>query len=107
MLLNEDGTLRGRVFNRENDINYIGEGIGYTQGVGITYEVGFDTFKELIQKIMISADKRAKEKAIEQNKKKTDEQIPDDDYGVDFLKFQENRRDEQSDNEEPPINKEK
>jgi len=107
LLLNEDGTLRGRVFNRENDINYIGEGIGYTQGVGITYEVGFDTFKELIRKIMIRADKRAKEKAIELNKNKSNEQIPDDDYGVDFLKFQENRREEQSDNEEPPINKEK
>src|SRR5690606_199030 len=32
MQLNEDGSLRARVFNRENDINYIGEGIGYTQG---------------------------------------------------------------------------
>ncbi|WP_255497889.1 translocation/assembly module TamB domain-containing protein [Flavobacterium sp. I3-2] len=107
LLLNEDGTLRGRVFNRENDINYIGEGIGYTQGVGLTYEVGFDTFKELIRKIMIRADKRAKEKALEQNNKKKEEQIPDDDYGVDFLKFQENRREEQSDSHEPPVNKEK
>ena len=45
--VNEDGTLNLRVFNRENDINYIGEGIGYTQGVGVSYEVDFDTFKEL------------------------------------------------------------
>ena len=49
--VNEDGTLNLRVFNRENDINYIGEGIGYTQGVGITYEVDFDIFKELVNKI--------------------------------------------------------
>jgi hypothetical protein len=49
--VNEDGTLNLRLFNRENDINYIGEGIGYTQGVGITYEVDFDTFKELVNKI--------------------------------------------------------
>lgn len=49
--VNEDGTLNLRIFNRENDINYIGEGIGYTQGVGISYEVDFDTFKELVNKI--------------------------------------------------------
>lgn len=49
--VNEDGSMNLRVFNRENDINYIGQGIGYTQGVGITYEVDFDTFKELIDKL--------------------------------------------------------
>jgi hypothetical protein len=49
--VNEDGTLNLKVFNRENDINYIGQGIGYTQGVGLNYEVDFDTFKELINKI--------------------------------------------------------
>ncbi|MGO4821129.1 MULTISPECIES: translocation/assembly module TamB domain-containing protein [unclassified Flavobacterium] len=49
--VNEDGTLNLRLFNRENDINYIGEGIGYTQGIGVTYEVDFDTFKELVNKI--------------------------------------------------------
>ena len=49
--LNEEGTLNGRIFNKENDINYIGQGIGYTQGLGFTYEVDFDTFKELIQKM--------------------------------------------------------
>ena len=49
--LNEEGTLNGRIFNKENDINYIGQGIGYTQGLGFTYEVDFDTFKELIRKM--------------------------------------------------------
>ena len=49
--VNEDGTLNLRFFNKENDINYIGEGIGYTQGAGISYEVDFDTFKELANKI--------------------------------------------------------
>lgn len=48
--VNVDGTLNLRVFNRENNINYIGEGIGYTQGVGVSYEVDFDTFKELANK---------------------------------------------------------
>lgn len=49
--VNENGTLNLRGFNRENDINYIGQGIGYTQGLGISYEVDFDTFKELLHKI--------------------------------------------------------
>ena len=49
--VNEDGTLNLRLFNRENDINYIGQGVGYTQGIGISYEVDFDTFNELISKI--------------------------------------------------------
>ena len=49
--VNEDGTMNLRLFNRENDINYVGQGIGYTQGVGVSYEVDFDTFKELINKI--------------------------------------------------------
>lgn len=93
LLLNDDGTLRARVFNRENDINYIGEGIGYTQGVGLTYEVDFNTFKELLKKIMIKADKRAKNKKKQQEEDKNNN-TPDDDYGVDFLKFQEKRREE-------------
>jgi hypothetical protein len=50
--VNEDGTVNLRFFNRENDINYIGEGIGYTQGIGISYEVDFDTFKELANKFL-------------------------------------------------------
>ncbi|MFA9188436.1 translocation/assembly module TamB domain-containing protein [Flavobacterium sp. FBOR7N2.3] len=49
--VNQDGTMNLRLFNRENDINYIGQGIGYTQGVGLTYEVDFDTFRELVNKI--------------------------------------------------------
>ncbi|MFM2230180.1 MAG: hypothetical protein RL607_1438 [Bacteroidota bacterium] len=49
--VNEDGTLNLRLFNRENDINYIGQGVGYTQGAGISYEVDFDTFNELVKKI--------------------------------------------------------
>jgi hypothetical protein len=49
--VNEDGTMNLRLFNKENDINYIGQGIGYTQGVGVSYEVDFDTFKELVNKI--------------------------------------------------------
>jgi hypothetical protein len=50
-LLNEEGTLRAKIFNRENNIQFIGEEIGFTQGVGLSYSVDFDTFKELIRKL--------------------------------------------------------
>lgn len=52
LLLNEEGTLRANLFNRENNIQYIGQQWGYTQGVGLSYAVDFDTFKELIYKIL-------------------------------------------------------
>jgi hypothetical protein len=51
-LLNETGSLRASVFNRESDIQFIGEELGYTQGIGLTYTVDFDTFRELINKIL-------------------------------------------------------
>lgn len=53
--VNRDGTLNLRVFNKENDITYIGQGIGYTQGLGMSYEVDFDTFKKLVNKIFKNA----------------------------------------------------
>lgn len=53
--VNKDGTLNLRVFNKENDITYIGQGIGYTQGLGMSYEVDFDTFTELVNKIFKNA----------------------------------------------------
>jgi hypothetical protein len=59
--VNEDGTLNLRVFNKENDITYIGQGIGYTQGVGVSYEVDFDTFKEFVNRIF-TKNKLDKEK---------------------------------------------
>jgi len=50
-VLNEEGSLRAKIFNKENEFRYIGDELGYTQGVGLSYNVDFDTFKELINKI--------------------------------------------------------
>lgn len=95
--INEEGTLNARFFNRENDINYIGEGIGYTQGVGVTYEVDFDTFKELFSKILKQADKRAKEKKEKNNKENNrTEELPDSDFNRDFIRFYEDRKKQNS-----------
>lgn len=83
--VNEDGTLNLRFFNKENDINYfVGQGIGYTQGAGISYEVDFDTFQELLNKIF-------KNQNIEREKKSSD-QIPDSDYLPEFINFSENNK---------------
>ncbi len=82
--VNEDGTLNLRVFNRENDINYIGEGIGYTQGLGISYEVDFDTFAELVNKIFKN---QKLERASNVN------QIPDSDMPpADFIEFESDKK---------------
>ncbi|WP_224483141.1 translocation/assembly module TamB domain-containing protein [Robertkochia aurantiaca] len=52
ILLNEDGTLRATIFNRENEITqFFAQQQGYTQGVGLSYEVDFDTFRELLRKL--------------------------------------------------------
>ncbi len=53
-ILNEEGSLRAKVFNKENEFRYIGDELGYTQGVGLSYDVDFNTFKELIQKITMA-----------------------------------------------------
>ena len=47
ILLNEEGTLRAQFFNRESDIQLIGERQGYEQGAGLTYSVDFNSFQEL------------------------------------------------------------
>jgi len=50
-LLNDTGNLKARIFNKENEYQFFGDEIGYTQGIGISYDVEFDSFSELIQKI--------------------------------------------------------
>ncbi len=84
--VNDDGTLNLRVFNRENDINYnyLGEAIDYTQGVGISYEVDFDTLKELWFKIFGL-------KAEEETNQATD-QLPDSDFSPEYIKWTQERR---------------
>ena len=81
-LLNEEGTLRAKVFNRENDFQSLGLGeeIGYTQGVGLSYQVDFDSFKELLQKIF---KKSKKEKPV--NAPIDDNDIPD------YIRFKEDK----------------
>ena len=49
-LLNDEGNFKARFFNKENEYQYFANEIGYTQGMGISYELEFDSFKELFKK---------------------------------------------------------
>ncbi|GAB4163806.1 MAG: translocation/assembly module TamB domain-containing protein [Winogradskyella sp.] len=80
-LLNEDGTLRAKVFNRENTIRNFGEEIGYTQGIGMSYSVEFDTFKELLD--IIFSGKNRKDKKIIKDKEK--EETKEDDLMPEYI----------------------
>ena len=93
--VNRDGTLNLRVFNKENDITYIGQGIGYTQGLGMSYEVDFDTFKELVNKIF----KKDVIETIPPNVKikMDDSMLPDD---MDKPEEKEKKKDDQKPNQE-------
>jgi len=72
-LLNEEGTLTAKVFNRENSIRNFGDPIGYTQGVGLSYNVDFDTFRELLQKLFKKSDKE--DNPIMEKKEKVEEKV--------------------------------
>ncbi|SNR52677.1 Family of unknown function [Lutibacter agarilyticus] len=57
-LMNEAGTLRSSVFNRQNDIQYSNQDEeGYTQGVGLNYQIDFDNSKELLEKLSLKKKK--------------------------------------------------
>ncbi|SDY71966.1 Family of unknown function [Flavobacterium aquidurense] len=78
--VNEDGSMNLRLFNKENDINYIGQGIGYTQGVGISYEVDFDTFSELVNKLF-------KSHKLERTLKGSSDDLQDSNLNPDYINF--------------------
>ena len=50
-ILNDSGTLKAKVFNRENEFRYLGDELGYTQGMGMSYQVDFNSFRQLLEKI--------------------------------------------------------
>lgn len=72
VLLNEDRTLSLKFFNRENSIRYFGEQIGYTQGVGLSYNVEFDNLKELLHKLF---SKKEKDASVLKETAKTEESV--------------------------------
>ncbi|WP_340202332.1 translocation/assembly module TamB domain-containing protein [Ascidiimonas sp. W6] len=68
ILLNEEGTLSAKIFNKQNEIQqFLNDRLGYTQGVGLSYQVDFNTFKELWDKIF---KKKKEDNEVTQNKEK-------------------------------------
>ncbi|UOB17158.1 translocation/assembly module TamB domain-containing protein [Abyssalbus ytuae] len=72
ILLNEEGSLSARIFNRENEIQqFFAQQQGYTQGVGLSYQVDFDTFGELLRKIFGKKEQKDQTEKNDQDNKKT------------------------------------
>ncbi|PQJ80899.1 DUF490 domain-containing protein [Polaribacter porphyrae] len=69
VLLNEEGNFRGVIFNRQNEIQYSQQEEGYTQGVGLSYQVNFNTLSELLRKMGLK--KKQKKKVVKKIKKDT------------------------------------
>jgi hypothetical protein len=72
ILLNDQGTLSAKIFNRENQIQqFLAERQGYTQGVGLSYQVDFNSFKELMRKVFNKQEKLEEEKEPSPRKQPT------------------------------------
>ena len=82
ILLNDEGTLSAKFFNRENSIRNFGEEIGYTQGVGLSYNVEFDTFRELFDIILSGKNTDA-----DQINSKIDDSLSEEKMTPDFINF--------------------
>lgn len=62
LLLNEEGTLSAKFFSRESEIQEYLQRSGTTeQGIGLSYEVDFDTFREMWQQIFSKKEKEEEE----------------------------------------------
>lgn len=75
ILLNEDRTLSLKFFNKENSIQNFGEQIGYTQGLGLFYNIEFDNLKEFLDALFKKQNKQIKDSAQSENKSKMPEFI--------------------------------
>ena len=69
VLLNEDRTLSLKFFNRENSIQNFGEQIGYTQGLGLSYNIEFDNLKELLAKLFSKKERKINQKKTNDEEK--------------------------------------
>ena len=74
VLLNEDRTLSLKFFNRENSIQNFGEQIGYTQGIGLSYNIEFDNLRELFEELFKNKNTKTE---TENTEKEADSGLPD------------------------------
>jgi hypothetical protein len=64
VLLNKTGNFRGIIFNRQNEIQYTAEDQGYTQGIGLSYQVNFNALSSLLEKLGLKKNKDLKERKL-------------------------------------------
>jgi hypothetical protein len=57
-LVDDEGRLRYTVFNRQNEVQYSEEEEGYTQGIGLVYQIDFSNLKEMFSKFGFKRKKR-------------------------------------------------
>lgn len=63
VLLNEEGSLSAKFFSRQSEIQaFLPDQQGSTQGAGLSYEVDFNSFKELFRKILKKEQRQDSEK---------------------------------------------
>lgn len=68
VLLNKEGNFRSVIFNRQNEIQYSQQEEGYTQGVGLSYQVNFNNLSELIAKIGLKKNpKKIKKEGVKKD----------------------------------------
>jgi len=67
VLLNKEGNLKMVIFNRQNEIRYSVDEGGYTQGVGLSYQVNFNTLSDLLQKIGFKKKRKTFKKKIKKD----------------------------------------
>jgi hypothetical protein len=67
VLLNEEGTLSAKFFSRQNEIQaYLSDQQGSTQGAGLTYEVDFESFRELFRKILTKKPQKEEQLKVQE-----------------------------------------
>ena len=63
--LNKRENLRAKAYNRKNEVQFdILDTEGYTQGLGISYEITWDTTEEFLEKIGFKKSKEKKKKLL-------------------------------------------
>jgi hypothetical protein len=62
VMLNEEGTLSARIFNRQNEMQqFVTDRQGYTQGVGLSYDMDFNNAGELFRNVFRKKDREGAE----------------------------------------------
>lgn len=83
VLLNEEGNFKWNIFNRETQVQFIGENQGFEQGTGLSYSLEFDSFREFSRRIFGRNAKKEEEEMEVESRERTErrmlETLPVDD----------------------------